>query len=120
MEIIINGKKYENENLDMLAVELANYEGDDAYKIFEVLGKAHDLHFAQGCLDKKLTNKEKALICSLANQCYLKDNTDVGEIRFYDAIITLINNGHSLKKLEDMGTWELIDLCDEKGNLRCY
>lgn len=117
MEIIINRKKYSNDNQDALAVEIA--EGCNDAQVMFTFGKAHNIYFSSGGLEKTLDKNQKAQICSLASQCYLKDCTEVGEIRFYDAIVTLINNGHKLSELEEMGTWDLIELCEDEGGLRC-
>lgn len=123
MEIIIDGKKFSTDvygdlsDATKLAVEIA--KADFSYAILSTLEMAVNYSIASKCLEKKVSDKDAERICALAKHCYLKDCTEVGEIRFYDSIITLINKGYSIDELENKyDTWELITLCEIEGNLR--
>ena len=117
IRIQLGDKVFVGDCVDKVAIQIADSDID--YKLLETMNRACNLSFSSSQLNVELSSEDKSRLMELAFDCYRKDQTECGERRFYDSIISLINMGHSLDELEELSTWDLIALCEDEGNLRC-
>lgn len=92
----------------------------DNYQIYETMRLATYWYYAQCTLIKKLTDDEKLELINLAKDAAQHDKTGTEEQRFFDSIVNLVNNGHSINELKKLERHELVSLMDEETNLYVY